>query len=90
MRGEENDVDAAIPVFNVGTGVETSVIELWNTMKMVAGGDPGYELAEARPGELSRSVLDVSRARSVLGVALDTPMDVGMSRTVDWLKESRG
>lgn len=47
--------------FNVGTGRETSVNELAETMIDVADADVGREHASARPGELQRSALDAGR-----------------------------
>jgi UDP-glucose 4-epimerase len=54
-------------VFNVGTGVETSVLELYDTIQRVSGIEREPEFAEARPGELQRSVLDISLAARELG-----------------------
>lgn len=54
-------------VLNIGTGVETSVMKLYETMAAAAGVDRPPALAPARPGELQRSALDPSRARQRLG-----------------------
>jgi UDP-glucose 4-epimerase len=54
-------------VFNVGTGTETSVLELYDHIQEVSGIEREPELAPARAGELQRSVLDVSRAHRELG-----------------------
>ena len=50
-------------VFNVGTSTETSVNELFDACRRVAGVASEATYAPARPGDLLRSVLDVS-ARS--------------------------
>lgn len=49
--------------FNVGTGLETSVVELANTMARAAGRDAEIIHADARPGEVMRSALDASKLR---------------------------
>ena len=49
-------------VYNVGTGVETSVVELYAAIQRAAGVEREPTFAEARLGELQRSVLDVSLA----------------------------
>jgi UDP-glucose 4-epimerase len=54
-------------VFNVGTGIETSVLELYELCRRVAHSSLAAEHAPARVGELQRSVLDVSRAAEELG-----------------------
>jgi UDP-glucose 4-epimerase len=53
---------------NVGTGQETSVLDLHRTMAAAAGvPDAPVVEAPARPGELARSALDASRAKLHLG-----------------------
>jgi UDP-glucose 4-epimerase len=74
-----------LPLYNVGTGVETSVLDLWSSMERTVGATLGIEFAEARAGELDRSALDATRARTVLGVAIDTGIDEGVAETLDWL-----
>src|SRR5437762_2192782 len=54
-------------VYNVGTGVETSVLELYEAVQQSAGVRREAEHADARAGELQRSVLDVSLAARELG-----------------------
>ena len=54
-------------VFNIGTGRETSVIELFDVCRDVAGVEVEPEFAPPRLGELQRSVLDPARAHEELG-----------------------
>src|ERR671934_54431 len=44
-------------VLNVGTGVETSVLDLYDRIQQAAEVERTPEFADARPGELQRSVL---------------------------------
>ncbi len=69
--------------YNVGTGIATSVNELWRLCARAAGaaGDPEY--GDARQGELRRSVLDSSRAQSELGWHAGTSLDEGLRATWD-------
>jgi UDP-glucose 4-epimerase len=56
--------------YNVGTGVETSVLELVEALRAVGGGDSAAfepEFAPERPGEVQRIAIDPSRAREELG-----------------------
>jgi UDP-glucose 4-epimerase len=77
-------------VFNVGTGVETSVRELYDRAQRVAGVERQPELAEARPGELQRSVLDASLAAHELGWTPKHSLDDGLAATWEWIsKRSR-
>jgi UDP-glucose 4-epimerase len=68
-------------VFNVGTGEETSVLDLYQLCRRVAAS--GLEAQEAPPrlGELQRSVLDVSRAKRDLGWSPEVPLEEGLRRT---------
>jgi len=68
-------------VFNVGTGIETSVVELYELCRRVAGSAVEAEQAPARLGELQRSVLDVSRAERELGWRPEVPLEDGLRRT---------
>ena len=75
-------------VFNVGTGRETSVNELYELCARVAGSDVPAEHAEARLGELQRSVLDPTRAAESLGFTAMVELEDGLRATWDWvLKE---
>ena len=68
-------------VFNVGTGEETSVVELYEACRRVAGSSLDAEQAPARLGELQRSVLDVSRAERELGWRPEVPLAEGLRLT---------
>jgi UDP-glucose 4-epimerase len=68
-------------IYNVGTGEPTSVNALFEAVGRVSGVDAEAEYAEARPGDLRRSVLDVSRAERELGWRPRTPLEDGLRRT---------
>ena len=68
-------------VFNVGTGIETSVSGLYELCRRVAGSELEADHGEARLGELQRSVLDVSRAEQELGWRAEVELNDGLRRT---------
>jgi UDP-glucose 4-epimerase len=72
-------------VFNVGTGKETSVRELYDRAQHIAGVQMDPERAGARPGELQRSVLDPSLAARELGWTAKHSLDEGLARTWGWI-----
>jgi UDP-glucose 4-epimerase len=77
-------------VFNVGTGVETSVLELVEAMGRIAERE-GFEpqMAAARQGEIQRIAIDSSRAEREFGWRAQTPLlDEGLRRTIDWAREA--
>ena len=72
-------------VFNVGTGNETSVLELYEHIQRAAGIERDPEFADARPGELRRSVLDPSLAARELGWKPERRLDEGLAATWAWI-----
>jgi UDP-glucose 4-epimerase len=80
LAAAESDVSGA---FNVGTGVETSVLDLVELFRSLAHGasfDPQF--APPRTGELERSCLDVARARTELGWQPRVQLRPGVERTM--------
>lgn len=73
-------------VLNIGTGVETSVNDLYATMAQVANVDRAAELAPARDGELARSALDAGRAGIHLGWKPWTELPVGTTAVLDYFR----
>lgn len=73
--------------FNVGTGIETSVLELWEACRATAGATLEAVHAEPRLGELQRSCLDPSRAADVLDWRPRTSLADGLLATWEWLRE---
>ena len=71
-------------VYNVGTGRETSVVELLELCVRVAGKDVEPEFAPPRPGELQRSVLDPGRAVDELGWRPERSLEEGLRETWEW------
>ena len=72
-------------IFNVATGVETSVLELYAAIRAASGVDREPEHAEARLGELQRSVLDVSLAARELGWRPAHSLAEGLAETWAWI-----
>jgi UDP-glucose 4-epimerase len=75
--------------YNVGTGREVSVLELVQAVATAAGIDPAAfnpEFVPARPGELVRSCLDVTRARRDLALPPSMPLPDGLAHTLKALR----
>ena len=79
--------DAAGEVFQLGTGVETSVRQLADTVLDALGGTEVVFKA-ARSGEVRRSRVDVSKARSMLSFEASVELREGVERTAQWFKSS--
>jgi UDP-glucose 4-epimerase len=79
--------------YNVGTGVEASVLEVVAALREAAGigeGEFEPEFAPARAGELQRSSLDVTRARAELGFSAETDLVSGLRSTLEWTRAAGG
>jgi UDP-glucose 4-epimerase len=74
-------------VFNVGTGLETSVLELYDLCRRTAGSDAEPEHVPARPGEAQRSVVDPTLAATELGWRPRTSLEDGLQTT--WESEGQ-
>ncbi len=71
-------------LLNIGTGVETSVNHLYNSMAAAAGGPVEPVRGPERLGELKRSALSSTRAATELGWRFTTSLEEGLSTTLDW------
>ncbi len=80
-----DDVQGA---FNVGTGVETSVVELFEVLRSICGSSIAAEHAPAKKGEQLRSVLDGTKLRRLAGLPEPRPLREGLERTIAWMRES--
>ncbi|MFO7572865.1 MAG: NAD-dependent epimerase/dehydratase family protein [Gaiellaceae bacterium] len=75
-------------VFNVGTGQETSVVDLYERCRRVAGSAIEAEPAPARLGELQRSVLDPTLAADELRFRAMVELDDGLQATWETIRGS--
>jgi len=73
-------------LLNIGSGRETTVLALYDTLAGLTGFGLRPELAAPKPGDLLRSVLDPSRAKAALGWEAWTPLEEGLRRTVEWYR----
>lgn len=69
----------------LGSGVETSLLELLGTMRDVTGRRGRVDRRPARSGDIRRSVVDPRPARAALGWSAGTGLESGLRATWDWL-----
>jgi UDP-glucose 4-epimerase len=81
---ERADVTGAV---NIGTGIETSVTGIAESLRAASGSRTPPEHAPARPGEQRRSCLDPSRAGRVLGWRPRVSLRDGLAATYDFFKK---
>jgi len=70
--------------YNVGTGVETTINELYDALASSAGVDTPAVHAPAKEGEQLRSVLDGSRLRTLAKLPERKSLSEGLKETFDW------
>jgi len=70
-------------LLNIGTGVETSVIELFRLLVNIIGFDKNPVFGDPRPGDIARSVVDATAAFKYLGWRAWTPLEQGLRQTVE-------
>jgi len=79
--------EGAAPV-NLGTGVETTIRELAETIAEVTGFEGAITWDTSMPNGQPRRQLDASRARELFGFEARTPLREGLVRTVDWYRSA--
>lgn len=75
-------------VFQIATGVETSILELAQLIQQVAGQDVSIEHESARQGDIRKNYSNVGKANMQLGWSPETELDVGLSATAQWFRHS--
>src|SRR5215210_4060479 len=75
-------LDRSEPV-NVGTGVETRIRDLAETIRELVGHTGEVEWDPSRPDGQPTRYLDVTRAREWMGFEASTPLREGLTRTID-------
>jgi UDP-glucose 4-epimerase len=74
--------------YNVGTGVETDVNNLFNHIAEAADFDGAPTHGPAQAGEQRRSCISSERMLEEMSVAVDTPLSEGIPATVEWFREN--
>jgi UDP-glucose 4-epimerase len=72
--------------FNIGTGVETSVNQIFDKIANHMKTDMPRMHADAKPGEQQRSCLSCNRAKKELIWLPEYDIDRGIKKTVEWFK----
>ncbi|HTQ25373.1 MAG TPA: NAD-dependent epimerase/dehydratase family protein [Candidatus Binataceae bacterium] len=73
--------------FNIGTGIETNVNQLYAALAQIAGTSRAPEYGPARPGEQMRSVILPARAQKELGWRPQVELPEGLAETLRYFRE---
>jgi UDP-glucose 4-epimerase len=74
-------------IFNIGTGVETTDLEVFQIVRSLLGKQVEPKYVARRPGEIDRICLDISKAARQLGWVPRVTLAEGAARTVDYFRE---
>lgn len=80
---------ASSDYFNIGTGIETDVNELFRRLNEAAGQRAQEKHGPAKAGEQLRSVLDAGKAKRLLHWQPTMSLNQGLVETVRWFQERR-
>jgi len=75
-----------VRAYNIGTGVETSVVELAATLQRAAGSSVPVHFAASRPGEQMRSTVNIEKAARDLGWKPEVSLQDGLTKTFEFFQ----
>ncbi len=76
-------------IFNIGTGIETDVNQLFHHLKKLTGSACKEEHLPAKAGEQMRSVISSKKIHAMLGWTPAIPLEEGLRRTVEFFKSKK-
>jgi UDP-glucose 4-epimerase len=77
-------------VFNIGSGAGCSLNELIGSIERLLGRPVARRYLAPRPFDVPRNVLDIARARDVLGWSPTVSLDEGLRATLAWARGLHG
>jgi dTDP-L-rhamnose 4-epimerase len=85
LRGIENS-DVLVDMFNVGSGVSTSVIELAKNLRHCLNSNSEITISgEYRVGDIRHNLADLAKVQQVLGFAPTISIEAGLQHFVNWV-----
>jgi len=75
--------------FNVSTGIETNVIQIFDYINVYIGKNAPRLFADAKKGEQFRSVLSYQKIENEMGWKPTVDIETGLKKTVEWFLEKQ-
>lgn len=69
---------------NLAYGQGSTLVDVVNLIALALGRRPNVRYEPARPGEVTRYVADISKARTLLGYAPQVPLTAGIPLAIEW------
>ncbi len=81
--------DALNEVYNIATGEQTTLIELFNILKKLAESTLNPSFGPERQGDVKHSLADISKAMNYLGYQPSVKIKEGLERSFRWYAENQ-
>jgi UDP-glucose 4-epimerase len=73
-------------VFNVGTGVGSSVLDVIKSFEKASGQDLNYKIVDRRSGDVVAAFADTTKANTVMGWKSKRTLDEALKDAWNWEK----
>jgi len=77
-------------VLNISCGQDYSVLQIVERVGKILGEEIKPEFGPSRPGDVKRTLADISKASRLIGYKADVSFEEGLKKSVKWFKENEG
>lgn len=81
--------EAVNQVYNIACGEQTSLNELFTSLKSIAGSDLAPIYGPERRGDVKHSLADISKAKTLLGYNPSITIKQGLKPTFEWYRSQK-
>lgn len=85
----ENKNEAKVEIFNLGTGVGSSVLEVISSFEKVSGKPFPYKIVDRREGDVTMAYASTNKANTILGWKTASSLDEAMESAWKWEQKVR-
>ena len=85
----ENKNEAKVEIFNLGTGIGSSVLEVISSFEKVSGKPFPYKIVDRREGDVTMAYASTDKANTVLGWKTASSLDQAMESAWKWEQRVR-
>ncbi len=84
-----NYKNKSFDIFNIGSGIETSIKTLAETIIQITRSFSKIYYKPSRSGDISYSLANVSKAQKILGWSAKTPLKEGLEKTIEYYRNNK-
>ena len=85
----ENKNEDKVEIFNLGTGIGSSVLEVISSFEIVSGKPFPYKIVERREGDVTMAYASTDKANTILGWKTVSSLDEAMESAWKWEQKVR-